>query len=1095
MEMVEEIKESPQVNKFVFSDPGSPPSLQLNVSIRSIGKIGETGVIISASLGAMRPLVGKLSLLLLAPVERRFSSRVENEMRLLKHDVEEITSYLDELSEVEDPPATAKCWMNEARDLSYDMEDYVNSLLSVQPEDHSLVANNIKTTRSLGKCFSHAKTLKKPKWDDHKIEQTLSEFRMNVQEAIGRHQRYGLHSCSALRRRFVPLGPMLLPTPYEETADTVIDGRMNDFVNSLANDGDQQLRVASILGSACLGKTTLARVFYDKFGRQYNCRAFIRVSKKPDMKRTFSDMLLQLQKQHPPQDCKEVVLIENIKKYLQDKRYLIILDDVWATSVWDIISHAFPNGSHGSRIITTTQIEDVALTCCSYQSGHVFEMKPLDDDHSRKLFFGRLFGSENHCPEQFKEVLEKIVETCGGLPLATISIASLVASQPIISTGLLAYIYHSLSSCSMYPAGYKFWKDDLVKQWMAECFIHIPEGQDMYEAAQSYLNQLIGRRFIQPICVNHNNEVVSCMVHDMVHDIIAHNSAEENFTVAVDYGRRNVPLSHKARRLSLLFGDAKYGKTPANIRKSQVRSLTFFGLFKCISCIREFKLLRVLNLQLSGHGHGDGHDRIDLTRISELFQLRYLKIACDVCIELPNHGLKLLETLDISEATVILLRNVHLPRLLHLSLLSERNLPDWYVDMRALTLNYCLQDLHLSCLCRGPYEEKYIMGFLVSLFRVHRFLKTIVVAHGSSAVKELVFPLTSYLPISLEIVEHPRHLQRFEFSPHCGILFSRIPTWVKELANLCILKIAVKEIYQLEVLRALPSLTALSLYVETAPLHMIIFDTGAGFSVLKYFKLRCTTGIAQLKFEADSMPNLTKLKLVFDAIPPMDRLSLLSFSKQSTLERGTALITIEHMPGLREISAKFGGAAAADLEFASRTVFSNHPSNPTINMQLVDHSSCGDESTRRAEILEEEPSESSKTQPDECDNKQDEILEEPYNSKIRKRAAGRRRISRSSKFSALLHFQGASTALKKGLVYFGWDREKEPGHSRKDNKTMKGGSIFSRKDVSKSISTGAPDSGSGNILGTGSENVLAPLFAETRGHRHYHGDNAEEDDD
>jgi Holliday junction resolvasome RuvABC ATP-dependent DNA helicase subunit len=113
---------------------------------------------------------------------------------------------------------------------------------------------------------------------------------------------------------------MLLPTPYEETADTVIDGRMNDFVNSLANDGDQQLRVASILGSACLGKTTLARVFYDKFGRQYNCRAFIRVSKKPDMKRTFSDMLLQLQKQHPPQDCKEVVLIENIKKYLQDKR-------------------------------------------------------------------------------------------------------------------------------------------------------------------------------------------------------------------------------------------------------------------------------------------------------------------------------------------------------------------------------------------------------------------------------------------------------------------------------------------------------------------------------------------------------------------------------------------------------------------------------------------------------------------------------------------------------------------------------------------------------------------------------------------------------
>lgn len=109
-------------------------------------------------------------------------------------------------------------------------------------------------------------------------------------------------------------------------------------------------------------------------------------------------------------------------------RYLIIVHDLWDTSAWDVINQVFPKGSQGSRIITTTQIEDVALACCCDDPEQIFEMKPLDDGHSRKLFIGRLFGSESDCPKEFKQVSSQIVEICGGLPLATISIASLLAN-------------------------------------------------------------------------------------------------------------------------------------------------------------------------------------------------------------------------------------------------------------------------------------------------------------------------------------------------------------------------------------------------------------------------------------------------------------------------------------------------------------------------------------------------------------------------------------------------------------------------------------------------------------------------------------------
>lgn len=73
-------------------------------------------------LGAMRPLIGKLDMLLLRDAPQKCcSKRIKDRMRLLKDDVQKISSYLDELLELEDPPPMAMCWMNEARDLSYDM--------------------------------------------------------------------------------------------------------------------------------------------------------------------------------------------------------------------------------------------------------------------------------------------------------------------------------------------------------------------------------------------------------------------------------------------------------------------------------------------------------------------------------------------------------------------------------------------------------------------------------------------------------------------------------------------------------------------------------------------------------------------------------------------------------------------------------------------------------------------------------------------------------------------------------------------------------------------------------------------------------------
>jgi hypothetical protein len=297
-------------------------------------------------------------------------------------------------------------------------------------------------------------------------------------------------------------------------------------------------------------------------------------------------------------------------------------------------------------------------------------------------------------------------------------------------------------------------------------------------------------------------------------------------------------------------------------------------------CIREFKILRVLNLQLSDHC-GD-HDPIDLTGISELFLLRYLKIASDVCIKLPNHmrGLKCLDTLDVMDATRV--TNIpwdiiYLPHLLHLSLPVDKNLLDWMGSMSDSVISQWslgklsyLQDLHLSNSSTHPsYHLERSMEALGSLIGGHCNLKTVVVAHGSSD-QNTVFRGASKVIIPWDHMEPPPHLQRFEFKPHSCCMFSQIPPWVEKHGNLGILKIPVRELKMgcVDILRGLHALTDLSLYVDTAPIHKIIFPK-AGFSVLKYFELRFSIGVACLNFETDAMVNLLKLKIVFNAIPPM----------------------------------------------------------------------------------------------------------------------------------------------------------------------------------------------------------------------------------
>jgi hypothetical protein len=76
---------------------------------------------------------------------------------------------------------------------------------------------------------------------------------------------------------------------------------------------------------------------------------------------------------------------------------------------------------------------NVSEACAPSGDDMIYKMKPLSFEDSEILFHRRIFQSEEKCPHDLLVVSTEILKKCGGVPLAIITIASLLASKQEIN--------------------------------------------------------------------------------------------------------------------------------------------------------------------------------------------------------------------------------------------------------------------------------------------------------------------------------------------------------------------------------------------------------------------------------------------------------------------------------------------------------------------------------------------------------------------------------------------------------------------------------------------------------------------------------------
>ena len=125
--------------------------------------------------------------------------------------------------------------------------------------------------------------------------------------------------------------------------------------------------------------------------------------------------------------CAAIILLSFIPSFsLLPCSYLLLIDDVWSTSTLDQIRSSLPLSTKYRRIIVTTRFQAVATTCTT--DDKIQNIKALGPEESKNLFKQAVLesGMKEEEYRKIDRVTKKVVNICGGLPLALVSMAGYV---------------------------------------------------------------------------------------------------------------------------------------------------------------------------------------------------------------------------------------------------------------------------------------------------------------------------------------------------------------------------------------------------------------------------------------------------------------------------------------------------------------------------------------------------------------------------------------------------------------------------------------------------------------------------------------------
>ncbi|XP_030965394.1 putative disease resistance protein RGA4 isoform X2 [Quercus lobata] len=771
---------------------------------------------------------------------------VKEELQKLVDTVSTIKAVILDAEEQQAQNHTIKNWLGRLKDALFEADDLLDDF-STEVLRREVMTRN-KKAKEVRIFFSKSNQLAYGLKMGHKIKAIRERL-----DAIAADRKFHLEE----RPRKTQVSNRLRETHHFVRAEYVI-GREADkkvIIDRLMDPKiEENVSVLPIVGIGGLGKTTLAQFVFnaEEIKNHFEKKLWVCVSDDFDVK-IIVEKILECAKEKKPERLEMNTLISDLRKEIDGKRYLLVLDDVWDddSEKWDKLKGFLLGGARGSRILVTTREEKVAKISKTIEPHF---LRGLNEEESWSLFKQKAFEKGQE-PEniRIKEIGKEIVGKCRGIPLAIKTIGSLLCfknsedewlsfinkefskldqkENDILPTLKLSYdhlpshLKQCFAYCSLFPKDYEFEKEKLIKLWMAQGFIRLSgQNQCLEDVGHEYFMELLWRSFFQ------EDTGSIFKIHDLMHDLAISVVGLESITFGINEEKLDEKTHHVSFGLNLgsstqiptLLLKANRMRTFLLPCQERYSSQIVWNKSTCDAFVSSFKFLRLLDLNCTGirsvpHSIGKlKHLRhLDLSwndikmlpnSITRLQNLEILNLYnCYELIELPRNISRLvnLRHLIIENCS----RLTHMPRglgqLTNLQSLAEYVLSTDSKSGSGLKELHGLNQLRENLRIKNLRHKKDAELEYKSCLKEKQHLKGLVLEWIEREVD------VEYDEMSVEALDPNQNLKSLELKSYRGVKY---PSWLSSLKNLVSLKlVSLKNSQDVLLLHQFPSLKTLYL--------------------------------------------------------------------------------------------------------------------------------------------------------------------------------------------------------------------------------------------------------------------------------------------
>ncbi|KAG6534764.1 hypothetical protein ZIOFF_008667 [Zingiber officinale] len=777
-------------------------------------------------------------------------------------------------------------WMRQIRNLAFEMEDLV--------DEYATRLGRASASGGRKSCLRRIAAFPSRILTRHRLASRLQDIHTRFQDLCKQTSQLGIQApsswptSSSSSYSSSSAADARLARRFELEEDIVgFDEDMRDIKRQLFDSSSTDRVVLSVVGPGGLGKTTLANKIYKSADvkNYFQCKAWVSVSQKYGVKELLCSIVKQVFdfKDEQVKGMEELEMKEKLSEHLRDRRYLVVMDDIWQVAAWNAIKGAFLKESAGSRVLLTTRKMNVA----NIADVPPHELKFWNVEESWNLFCRKAFRTAC-CPPEFERFKEDIFRKSKGLPLAIVVLGGILRGTSQASDwrkkldyisyefregedqiqSILALSYHDLphhlKPCFLYfaafPEDYSIWADRITHLWIAEGFIQTKDkvDQTMEDLAEAYLKDLTDRSMLQMETIGFYARLVR--IHDLLLDLARHEARELNFFRSID------DIGDDPRSLRrLCVTENVNDHVSLNCSTNKLRSLVIYpneGFQTTLAVtVAGAKFLRVLDL-------------IELPieqfpkEIGDLILLRYLNLSRSKLKELPSSigNLIHLQTFNIQFTEIQRLPDAFWKiRTLRHVFLNEKN-----TSMPNST--YCSEDIQtLANISSGPWVCDGVLEKLRNLRRL--FLRNMSSSDEdalANAVQnlsrlEMLALIGESLPVSLLTSSCYHHIQIMDLAGplvrpariHVEAENSRI---FSNLISLAIVNTRLEKDEDIALLSSLANLENLLVCLDAFVGRVLVFPKG-GFPRLQGIVLYRVSTLEQWEVGEGAMPLLQHLRL------------------------------------------------------------------------------------------------------------------------------------------------------------------------------------------------------------------------------------------